>query len=109
MFSWFRSVFMSFQVEFWESLSVFVDWVIEQTLVMVYGVIDFFVDLFPDVMGDLDIENRLNTVWSSQYYDIVAYMVPIRELYAIWAVGITAAVFIRITRYIIGWIPTIEG
>ena len=109
MLTWLYGLWASFQEEFWQSLSVFVDWVIERSLIVVYGLLDFFVGLFPDVMGDLDIQNRLNAVWSSEYYAIASYMVPIRELYAVWAVGITAAATIRITRFIIGWLPTIEG
>lgn len=109
MFSWFRDVFIALQTEFWESLSVFVDYVLEYMLQTIYDVFEWFRARFPDVMGALDIEGALNTIWSNQYYDIVSFLVPVRELFAIWAVAMVIAGTIRMTRYIVGWIPTIEG
>ncbi len=109
MFAWFRSVLITLQQEFWESLSVFVDAVLEYMLQTLFGVLDWFRDQFPNVMDTLNIDGTLTAIWASPFYDIAAFLIPVRELFAIWAVAMVLAGTIRITRFIIGWIPTIEG
>ena len=109
MFAWFKALATAFLDAFYQAMAFLVDGLVGGLIRLSISVAQYFIDLLPDFMGDMQLQDKVDQLWNLPGIEFALYLFPIEECFAIWAIGMGASVFIRVARHIIGWIPTIEG
>ena len=109
MLAWFRSLFGALLNALFDGLSWFIDNVIGTVIDWVMDLAQWGIDLLPDWVVDLDVHAKVNSIWNMDAVSFWFYLLPVAECFAIFTVAMTAIATIRSVRYLIGWIPTIEG
>ncbi|MGD1915979.1 MAG: hypothetical protein ACFCBV_07320 [Phycisphaerales bacterium] len=109
MLAWFRSVFGALLDALFDGLSWFIDNVIGTIIDWCMDLAQWAVDLMPDWVGDLNVHSKVEEIWALDSVAFWFYLFPISECFAIFTLTATIIATIRGIRFIVGWIPTIEG
>lgn len=109
MFAWFKALASAFLDAFYAAMAFLVDELVGGFIRLAISVAQYFIDLLPDFMDDVQLQDKVDQFWSLPGIEFALYLFPIQECFVIWSILIGPAVFIRTARHVIGWIPGMDG
>ena len=109
MFNWFKTLYESTLGATFDALAWFTDKVLLGFVRLAMSLATWVLDQLPPVFQQLDVASRLNSLFQHDAVALALYLLPLSECAALFTLAFGAAMFIRSLRFIVGWIPTIEG
>lgn len=108
MWAWLRAYLAQLIAEIHNLAISFTDALIDFALELSVTFVQFFLDFIPG-LESFNLQANLDTLFNSPHYEFLMYLVPFQACFAIWLTSVVIAGTIRLIRFAIGWIPTIEG
>jgi hypothetical protein len=95
----------------WQRIAAAIGYVFDLIIAAFSAALEFAYTMLEPLVGE-HLQTAVDAVpWAAVWgmCEDVAWILPVREVVVVIVITLTASASIRVVRFVIGWIPTIEG